>query len=62
MLYRIENTHSGIVLGDYEAESAAEALDAMARDAGYQDYADLEDRVPSEPGAIEVYPSPEVRG
>jgi hypothetical protein len=33
--YRIENTTSGIVLGVYQADTEAEALDAMARDAGY---------------------------
>lgn len=37
--YTIENTASGVVLGTYEAESAETALDAMARDAGYADYA-----------------------
>lgn len=38
--YRVTNPASGIELGDYLAESAAAALDACARDAGYQDYAD----------------------
>lgn len=37
--YQIENIHSGAVLGEYEADSAESALDAMARDAGYRDYA-----------------------
>ncbi len=36
--YQIENTASGIILGVYEANSENEALDAMARDAGYEDY------------------------
>lgn len=39
-LYRIENTTSGHVLGDYEAKDEASALDAMARDTGYRDHAD----------------------
>ena len=40
MKYRIENTRSGIVLGEYDAESKSDALDAMARDAGYRNYAE----------------------
>jgi hypothetical protein len=39
--YRIENEHSGLILGEYEGESEADALDAMARDAGYQSYRGL---------------------
>lgn len=38
-VYRIENRISGVVLGDFEATSQAEALDALARDAGCRDYA-----------------------
>ncbi len=37
--YQIENPVTGIVLGVYEAETEAQALDALARDAGYHDYA-----------------------
>jgi hypothetical protein len=37
--WRIENRVSGIVLGVYSGESEQEALDAMARDARYRDYA-----------------------
>ena len=37
--YRITNPKSGTDLGPYEGDNAAQALDAMARDAGYADYA-----------------------
>ena len=36
-LYRIESRTSGAVLGEYAAGSEREALDVMARDAGYRD-------------------------
>jgi len=52
--YTIENTASGVVLGTYEAESAKAALDAMARDAGYADYAACCADVPSPDGEIVV--------
>ena len=38
--YLIENFVSGVVLGEYEGITPAAALDAMAREAGYQDHAD----------------------
>ncbi len=38
MRYRIENTKSGLELGVYEGSSKEDALDALARDAGYDDY------------------------
>ena len=37
--FHIEST-AGVDMGVYEGETEAEALDAMARDAGYADYAD----------------------
>lgn len=38
--YSISNQTSGADLGIYEADSPEAALDIMARDAGYKDYAD----------------------
>lgn len=52
--WTIENAVSGLVLGEWEGETAADALDAMARDAGYRDYADLQVRVPADDGEIIV--------
>lgn len=37
--FRIENRASGLVLGEYEGDTQAEALDAMARDAGHTNFA-----------------------
>lgn len=54
MKYEISNTISGASLGVYDAASEAEALDAMAREAGYQDYASLCEVVPAEDGEIVV--------
>lgn len=36
--YRIINTAAGTVLGEYNADSADEALDMLAQDAGYRSY------------------------
>jgi hypothetical protein len=52
--YTITNAHSGTVLGTYEAPNPAAALDAMARDAGYRDYSDLDAQIPAMPGEIVV--------
>ncbi len=38
--YRIENQHSGVDMGIFDGETEEDALDAMARDAGYADYAE----------------------
>ena len=52
--YRIENTRSGVILGDYTADSKEAALDAMARDAGYADYAEAQEVAPAAEGDILV--------
>jgi hypothetical protein len=46
--YRIENPTTGVCLGDYQGATAQEALDAMARDAGYADYAEAQTVAPAE--------------
>lgn len=52
--YRIVNTVSGLVIGTYTADSKEEALDAMARDASYTDYATLCKVAPAAKGEIVV--------
>ena len=37
----IENITSGVVLGAYEADTETEALDKLARDAGYASWNDV---------------------
>jgi len=54
MKFQIQNTTSGAVLGVYEAETVQEALDAMARDAGYADYAEANAVAPAGPLTIMV--------
>ena len=38
--FRIMNTIGGVDFGVYEGETSDEALDALARDAGYKSHAD----------------------
>ena len=62
--YRIENTVSGITLGEWTASTSQEALDAFAKDAGYASYTDLCEEVPTKPGEIKVSekePAPKAR-
>lgn len=53
-VYSIMNTTSGEDLGGYEADDEQGALDAMAQDAGYEDYAHLQREVPARRGEIMV--------
>jgi len=46
-VYSIQNCQSGALLGYYRAASPDEALDALARDAGYRDRAEAEAVAPS---------------
>lgn len=39
MKYQVENTTSGHIFGTFEAETPEQALDKMAQDAGYKDFA-----------------------
>lgn len=52
--FQIENTVSGLILGVYEGATEAEALDAMARDAGYADYAEAQKVAPADDGEIAI--------
>ena len=54
MKYKIENTISGLVLGTYEASSEEDALDLLARDAGYTSYEEVQEAAPARLGEIRV--------
>ena len=40
-IYRIEQTATAVILFDGEASDESDAMDKMARDAGYADYASI---------------------
>ena len=48
----VENAISGIVLGEYEGETEADALDALAQDAGYADFAAAREVAPDDGGLL----------
>jgi hypothetical protein len=50
--FKIVNRIGGTDLGTYEADTKEEALDAMARDAGYADYSAIP--VEAHSGGVEV--------
>lgn len=52
--WEIQNTISGASLGKYPGNTAKDALDALARDAGYPSWDAVESEHPSEPGEIIV--------
>ena len=52
--YKIENTRTGVIIGEFEAISEDIALDKMAQDAGYADYASACEVAPVAPGEIMV--------
>ena len=52
--YRISNPATGISLGTYSGAEPADALDAMARDAGYASYVACCLDVPAPDGGLRV--------
>ena len=57
--WRIDNTISGVVLGEWRGENERAALEAMARDAGYADHAEACQQAPIVPGELRVTRLPE---
>ena len=52
--FEITNTISGQTLGTYEAATPEEALDAMAREAGYKDHASVPEECRADEGTLKV--------
>ena len=52
--YTIANRHSGLVLGVFWCSSESAALDMLAQDAGYTDYAALCAVVPSQANELSI--------
>lgn len=58
--YEIANAKSGFILGRYAAETANEALEMMAQDAGYASYAAANEAAPAKDDEIVVAEMPVV--
>ena len=54
--FTITNRVSGLILGDYEAASPADALEVLALDAGYAGYQEMCDAMPEGDDALIVEP------
>jgi hypothetical protein len=52
--WTITNTVSGVEIGSFEADSRKAALDAMARDQGYDSYAEQLDAIESDGSDLRV--------
>jgi hypothetical protein len=50
--YQIENVHSAVILGVYEGETEAAALEAMAHDIGARSFEELCEIAPVEDGEL----------
>lgn len=55
--WTIESRASGVVLGTYAGATAEEALDALARDAGYADHAAACAATGGDGSDLDVYPA-----
>lgn len=60
--FQIENTISGVILGEYFAETESEALDLLAQDAGYANHAQACDVAPMQDGELMVSHVPDCNG
>lgn len=52
--FEISNRNSGLVLGRYDAETEEQALEAMARDAGYSSYAECCEVTGQDESALDI--------
>jgi hypothetical protein len=59
--YRIYNEESGVEMGVYEGATEAEALDAMAKDAGYDSFDAIPDEINGDGLRVEAMGGGEVR-